>query len=203
MGSPRGPRLPGFVGVVAEAARQITTTTLCGARGCPPWEDEYAPSAVGLFTRKCRRCGEAPQLRIAPRVEARIGTNEVEFTNLPYRACACGRVVKWAFDPGLEFGKQLFYEGVHTAGGSRRHPRCSQCRTSLLNIQEVTLPASAKLDGFQPIGMTVRMLGYRCPECGTEQAPPGAFDVTMKSGSRSSDAGRALDAAFESIGLPV
>jgi hypothetical protein len=156
---------------------------------------------MGFFTRRCSRCGEAPQLRTAPRVTGCVGNSEVEFTNFAYKACACGRVAQWAFDPGLDFSTQLFYEGVHAAHGGSRPPRCDGCGGSLASLEEVTLDASATLDGFEPIGMRLRLLGYRCPSCGLEQAPPHEFDISTRRHSRSSDTGRALDAAVGSIGL--
>lgn len=157
---------------------------------------------MGFFTRKCRQCGETPQLRTAPHIEGRVGKSEVEFSSFPYRACGCGRLVKWAFDPGLEFSTQLFDDGVPSARGGRRFPKCFGCGASLANDEECTFHASANLDGLQPIGMTLRLPGYRCPSCGLEQAPPHEFDISSRGHSRTSDTGRALDAALRSIGLP-
>jgi hypothetical protein len=156
---------------------------------------------MGFFTRRCSQCGESPQLRTAPRVEGQVGSSEVEFTNFAYKACACGRVVQWAFDPGLEFSTQLFYEGVPAGHGGRRSPKCCGCGGSLANLEEVTLHASAKLDGLAPIEMQLRLLGYRCPACGLEQAPPDELNISSRGHIRSSDTGRALDAAIESVGL--
>jgi hypothetical protein len=130
-----------------------------------------------------------------------VGTSEVEFTNLPYRACRCGRVARWAFDPGLEFSTQLFRDGSPEARGGRRFPKCCDCGGSLANLEDVTFHAAANLDGFSPIEMRLRLRGYRCPSCGREQAPPQEFDVSNRGRARSSDTGRALDAAVASIGL--
>jgi len=134
-------------------------------------------------------------------VDGRVGASEVEFTNFPYRACTCGRVVRWAFDPGLEFSSQLFDKGVPAARGGRRFPKCRECGGSLANLEAVSFQASAALDGFQPIGMRLRLQGYRCPSCGLEQAPPNELDISSRGHGRSSDTGRALDAAIGSIGL--
>jgi hypothetical protein len=134
-------------------------------------------------------------------VEGRVGSSEVEFTNFAYKACACGRIVQWAFDPGLDFSTHLFYEGVHAADGGSSSPKCYGCGGSLASLEEVTLHACATLDGFEPIGMKLRLLGYRCPSCGLEQAPPHEFDISSRGRSRSSDTGRAVDAAVASIGL--
>jgi hypothetical protein len=107
--------------------------------------------------------------------------------------------VRWAFDPGSEFSDQLFYEGgIPIASGRRGDPSCRECKTSLAAQQEVTLHASANLDGFPPLEMTVRLLGYRCTTCGLEQAPPHEFDFR---GAPETDSGRALHGAVESIGL--
>jgi hypothetical protein len=134
-------------------------------------------------------------------VEGRVGTSAVEFTNFPYRACSCGRVVRWAFDPGLEFSTQLFWDGVPTARGGRRFPKCCDCGSSLSRLEDLTVQASANLDGFSPIEMRLQLRGYRCPSCGREQAPPQELDVSSRGRARSSDTGRALDAAIRSIGL--
>jgi hypothetical protein len=131
-----------------------------------------------------------------------VGGSEVEFTDFPYRACACGRVVKWAFDPGGDFSTQLFYDdGVPAARGGRSAPKCRGCGTSLGIPEKVTLQSAATLDDLPPMTMKVRLMGYRCPACGLEQALPHEFDITTRGGRRSSDTGRALDAAIESIGL--
>jgi hypothetical protein len=156
---------------------------------------------MGLFTHKCRRCGTTPQNRTAPTAEARVGASAVEFTNFPYRACSCGRVVRWAFDPGLEFSTQLFHHGVPAARGGSRFPKCRDCGSSLAHPEEVTLRASAELDGFDPIEMAIRLQGYRCPSCGLEQAAPDEFDISSRGRTRTSDTGRALDAAIRSVGL--
>ena len=156
---------------------------------------------MGFLMRRCSQCGESPQLRISSRVEGRVGSSEVEFTNFAYKACACGRVVQWAFDPGLEFSTQLFYEGVPSGHGGRRAPKCCGCGGLLAGLEEVTLRSSAKLDGLPPIEMKLRLFGYRCPACGLEQAPPDEFDISNRRHLRSSDTGRALDAAIESVGL--
>lgn len=156
---------------------------------------------MGFFTRRCSQCGEKPQLRTATQITGCVGSSEVEFTNFPYKACACGRVAQWAFDPGLDFSTQLFYEGVHAAHGGSDSSKCYGCGSSLASLEEVTVEAFAKLDGFEPIGMKLRLLGYRCPSCGLEQVPPHEFDSFTRRRSRSSDTGRALDAAVGSIGL--
>ena len=160
---------------------------------------------MSLFRRKCRECGQAPQLTVAPLIRGAAGTSEVEFTNFPYKACRCGRLVQWAFDPGLEFSEQLFAdEGVPTAKGRKGDPICRACGAELGHPEPVTLTATAQLNGFAPISMTVRASGYRCASCGLAQAPPGEFEAGgMYSKVRPTDAGRALDAATESVGLSL
>jgi hypothetical protein len=138
---------------------------------------------------------------VAPRIEGQVGSSEVEFTSFSYQACSCGALARWAFDPGLEFSEQLFYDGVPTADGRRGTPTCRSCRTPLDALEEINLSASAHLEGFQPIGMNARLLGYRCPSCGLSQAPPHEFDIGTRSTARLSDTGKALDAAINSIGL--
>jgi hypothetical protein len=159
---------------------------------------------VGLFGRKCKDCGASPELKVEPRVHGQVGTSEVEFTNFPYRSCACGHLVRWAFDPGLDFSTQLFDDGVATAKGRRGAPKCARCGAALGETETVELAATAHFDDFAPIGMRLRLLGYRCPACGLEQAPPGEFDAGgMPVSGRSTDTGRALDAAVKSIGLSL
>jgi hypothetical protein len=163
-------------------------------------------SAVALFRRRCKECGTSAELKVAPSIQGRAGTSEVEFTNFPYLACRCGHVARWAFDPGTDFSEQLFFaeDAVPTAAGSDAVPKCRRCRADLTTQQEVTLEATARIDDFAPIGMRVRLLGYRCPSCGLDQAPPGDFDAGgLRFHRRSSDTGRALDAAVGSIGLSV
>jgi hypothetical protein len=159
---------------------------------------------VNPFRRKCKDCGQSPELKVEPRIHGQVGTSEVEFTNFPYRSCSCGHLVRWAFDAGLDFSEQLFYDGVATAKGRRGAARCSGCGAALGDTEAVELAASAQFDDFAPIGMRLRLLGYRCPGCGLEQAPPGEFDAGGKYGSaRSTDTGKALDAAVKSIGLSI
>src|SRR4051812_28749831 len=155
-----------------------------------------------MFGRRGRSCGEKPQPRVAPPVEGHVGGRDVEFTNLPYRACACGRLAQWAFDPGLEFSEQLFYKdsGAPSAKGRIGAARCRRCDAPLGDPEMVTLEAIASLTGFEPITMRIRLRGYRCPACGTAQAPAGEFDAS-RWGSRSTDTGKALDAALRSLGL--
>ena len=128
----------------------------------------------------------------------------VEFTNFPYKACTCGHVVRWAFDPGTDFSDQLFFgeNAVRTARGSKGAPTCRRCGAPLDGQQQVTLMATAQFDNFAPIEMHMRLLGYHCPACGLDQAPPHEFDAgDIHTRSRSSPTGKALDAAVESIGL--
>jgi hypothetical protein len=159
---------------------------------------------VGLFRRKCKDCGQSPELKVEPLVRGQVGASEVEFTDFPYRSCACGHLARWAFDAGLDFSTQLFYDGVATAKGRRGAAKCSRCDAGLGDPEPVELTATAHFDDFAPIGMRLRILGYRCPSCGLEQAPPGEFDAGGRYGSsRSTDSGKALDAAVKSIGLSL
>ena len=160
---------------------------------------------MALFRRRCRKCGASPELKVAPRIHGRVGTSEVEFTSFPYRACTCGALARWAFDPGTDFSEQLFFgdSGVATARGPRAAPRCRRCRADLQELQDVILEASARVEDFAPIGLRIHLLGYRCPSCGLGQAPPHEFDAgTWQYRGRSSDTGKALDAAVGSVGLP-
>jgi hypothetical protein len=159
---------------------------------------------VSLFGRKCKDCGQSPELKVEPLVHGQVGTSEVEFTDFPYRSCACGHLVRWAFDAGADFSTQLFYDGVATAKGRRGAAKCSRCDANFGGTEPVELAATAHFDDFAPIGMRLRLLGYRCAACGLEQAPPGEFDAGGRYGSsRSTDTGRALDAAVKSIGLSL
>jgi hypothetical protein len=112
-----------------------------------------------------------------------------------------------AFDPDLEFSAQLFDSdsdsGVPTASGPRGAPRCRRCGGSLAQLEPVTLHVTASLRDFAPIGMTIRLPGYRCASCGLEQAPPDEFSAggVYTSVARTSDGGKALDAAVRSLGL--
>ena len=144
-------------------------------------------------------------MKVAPHVHGQVGTSEVEFTNFPYLACMCGEVARWAFDPGTDFSDQLFFgaNGLPTARSSLGTVKCQRCGAELNARQEVSLEASAQLAKFAPITMRVRLLGYHCPACGLDQAPPDEFTAGNLpfSTHRSSDAGKALDAAVRSIGL--
>ena len=156
---------------------------------------------MGLFSRSCKNCGEAPELRVAT-IRGSAGAAEVQFTDFPYRACSCGEVSKWAFDPGTEFAEQLFFaDGVSTAKGSRSNPSCRRCGAALSVLEPVELVAVARLKGFAPIEMRVRLPGYRCPSCGLEQGPAHEFDRGDRSRGAVGDGGRALDAAVASVGL--
>lgn len=126
----------------------------------------------------------------------------MEFTNFPYRACSCGDLVRWAFDPGGEFSEQLFYVGLPVANARRGKATCRACGADLGAPEPVVLSATANLDGLAPIGARVTLVGYRCAACGLEQAMPHAFDVSQ-SGARSSEVGEALDDAVSSLGLTV
>jgi len=114
-------------------------------------------------------------------------------------------MTQWAFDPGLDFSTQLFFDdgGIAVADGSHGAPRCRRCGAGLARPENVTLTATAAvLEGLVPIGARVRLVGYRCASCSLEQAPPGEFDARgFRSSRRSSDSGKALDAAVRSIGL--
>jgi hypothetical protein len=83
--------------------------------------------------------------------------------------------------------------------------KCKDCGQSPeLKVEPLELTATAHFDDFAPIGMRLRLLDYRCPACGLEQAPPGEFDAGGRYGSgRSTDSGKALDAAVKSIGLSL
>ena len=158
-----------------------------------------------FFRRKCRECGQAPQLTVAPVVRGEAGTSEVEFTDFPYKRCACGRLTQWAFDPGTDFSAQLFEDdgAAPTAKGSAGAPRCRSCGADLGELEPVTLTGTAQLDGFAPISMTLHLRGYRCAACGLAQAPPDEYAAYFRTHGRSSDTGRALDAAVTSLGLSV
>jgi len=156
---------------------------------------------VSLFRRRCKECGESPGPKVAAHLQGQAGTSEVEFTDFPYQACACGRLARWAFDPGLDFSEQLFDGGVATAQGRRGASECCRCGAELGEKSTVVLTASAHLNGFAPIAMRAQLLGYRCPACGLEQAPPGEFDVGTRPSAHSTDSGKALEEAVRSIGL--
>src|SRR5438045_7111094 len=90
----------------------------------------FDTSPMGLFTRSCKACGTpADQARIAEQVSGRNGDAEVELRNFPYRSCSCGRLKRWAFDPGLEFSEQLFFDddGIPIAKGRGGHAKCARC----------------------------------------------------------------------------
>jgi hypothetical protein len=138
---------------------------------------------------------------VIPLIRGQAGSSEVELSDFPYKACPCGRLAEWAFDPGLEFSTQLFGDGgIATAKGRHGAPQCRGCGADLGLLEPVSLTASARLDGFVPISMTLRANGYRCDTCGLTQLPPGDLDIG-RWGARSTDTGRALDAAIESVGL--
>ena len=129
------------------------------------------------FRRRCRACGQPASLTVAEHLAGRAGDVEVEFTNFPYHSCSCGKLSRWAFDPGTDLSTQLFWEsdGVATAKGSRRHPSCARCGSELSMLQPVDLAAEANLEGFAPIGFHARLPGYVCSSCGLAQAPPDTF----------------------------
>jgi hypothetical protein len=126
-----------------------------------------------FFRRRCRACGQGASLTVAERLAGRAGDVDVEFTSFPYRSCSCGKLTRWAFDPGTDLSTQLFWEsdGVATAKGSHHHPRCARCGSELSTLQPVDLAAEARLKGFAPIGFRARLPGYVCSSCGLAQAP--------------------------------
>ena len=157
---------------------------------------------MGLFTRSCKTCGTpADQVRTAGQVSGRKGDVEVELRNFPYRSCACGKLTRWAFDPGLEFSEQLFLndDGVPTARGGGDHAKCVRCGESLGVPRRVRVEAQAHLKGFAPIEFAVTLPGYTCPGCGLEQAPEGSFDTSQWLSL--SDGAAALEEATRSLGL--
>jgi hypothetical protein len=165
------------------------------------------PANVGLFRRRCRKCGQPAELKIAPRIHGQAGTTDVEFTNFPYSACECGRLARWAFDPGVDFSTQLFYDenGLATADGDRDAPACRRCGSDLGRTEVVTLEATAHLAGFAPIGLRIQVNGYSCSSCGLSQAPANEFAANFGIYSgfvQATDSGRALSAAVRSLGLP-
>jgi hypothetical protein len=112
----------------------------------------YRAAAVALFRRRCKECGGSAELKVAPRIHGQVGTSKVEFTGFPYRACACGHLARWAFDPGTDFSTQLFFgeNGVQTARGSRAAPKCRRCGAALGGHRRVVLETSAQFDDFAP-----------------------------------------------------
>lgn len=158
---------------------------------------------MGLFHRSCSVCGERPRPKVATRLNGHNGDADVEFTNFPYRSCSCGKLAKWAFDPGTDLSTQLFWDksGIPRAKGTKRAPVCARCGTILGAPEQVELAAQVRLKGFEPIDFRTRLQGFVCQSCGLAQAPRGSFDRT-KSGGPVSDGARALDDAVRSIGLP-
>lgn len=143
-------------------------------------------------------------LRVAT-IRGTAGSAEIEFRDFPYRACACGALSKWAFDPGTDFAEQLFFaeDGVATAKGSRSNPQCRRCAAPLSAPEPVELVAVAQLKDFGPIEMRAGLRGYRCASCGLEQAAPHEFDRGDRNSRPVEGGGRALDAAVASVGLSV
>jgi hypothetical protein len=111
-------------------------------------------------------------------------------------------LAQWAFDPGTDLSTQLFYEptGIRSAGGSKRAPECAQCKQVLGDPEQVTLDASVRLKGFEPIHFRTRLNGYICKNCGLAQAPPDSW-VTVGRLGKASGGGSALNEAVKSIGL--
>jgi hypothetical protein len=146
------------------------------------------------FRRRCRACGQPASLTVAEHLDGRAGDVEVEFTDFPYRSCSCGKLTRWAFDPGTDLSTQLFWESdrVATAKGSLRHPRCARCGSELRTLQPVDLVAEAHLEGFAPIGFHARLSGYVCSSCGLAQAPPDTW---------ADDGAAALMDAARAVGL--
>ena len=140
-------------------------------------------------------------MRTAGQVSGRKGDVEVELRNFPYRSCACGKLTRWAFDPGLEFSEQLFLndDGVPTARGGGDHAKCVRCGESLGAPRQVRVEAQAHLKGSAPIEFAVTLPGYTCPGCGLEQAPEGSFDTSQWLSL--SDGAAALEEATRSLGL--
>jgi hypothetical protein len=131
---------------------------------------------VWPFDRACRSCGQKPAPTVAPPLSGHSGQIQAELTNFPYKACRCGKKVKWAFDPGVDFSTQLFYEGVPTArdddGG-----RCAGCEGGLDGAATlVVLTLDVQLEGLQPVRARITAPGFRCPSCGLEQAAPGTLE---------------------------
>ena len=160
-------------------------------------------SGMGLFSRACKSCGTKPEPRIAERLAGKRGDTAVELTNVPYKACTCGRLVEWAFDPGADLSEQLFWKpsGIPFARGSGDNPTCARCGSPLGASHAVELAAEARIDGFEPIGFRAWLSGYTCPGCGLEQAPAATF-VTDTWGVGAEGA-EALEDAVRSIGLKI
>jgi hypothetical protein len=148
-----------------------------------------------LFRRSCSQCHTKPEPKVAPAIAGQAGQVEVELRNLPYVACRCGRLARWAFDPGTDLSEQLFFSGVPFA---RSGPSCSRCGFKLGAHTSVELHAEARIDGFEPIEFLMRGPGWQCSACGLGQAVPGLFDAWP----RPADGARALASAVERLGLP-
>jgi uncharacterized protein with PIN domain len=157
---------------------------------------------VFFFRRRCRACGQPLSSSVAEHLQGRAGATEVELTNFPYRSCPCGKLTRWAFDPGTDFTTQLLWGegGIAVADGSTRRPRCASCRSELGALQPVELAAEVRMESFAPIGVRARLPGYVCLSCGLAQAPPDYFDVAGK-GHAPFDGGKAMLDALRAIGL--
>jgi len=118
------------------------------------------------------------------------------------RACDCGKVAKWAFDPGGDMSTQLFWSdsGIAFANNGEGSPRCARCGSALSGMQPVELSAEARISG-DTIGLRACLNGYVCPSCGLEQAPAGTFD--MDNYGLGAEGAKALKGAIRSVGLDV
>jgi hypothetical protein len=154
-----------------------------------------------FFRRRCRVCGQPLSSTVVEHLQGRAGETEVELTNFPYRSRPCGKLTRWAFDPGTDFTTQLLgKDGIALAEGRSRHPRCASCRSELGAPQPLELAAELRMEGFAPIGFRTRLPGYVCSSCGLAQGPPDYFDVAGK-GHAPFDGGKAMLDALRAIGL--
>jgi hypothetical protein len=151
-----------------------------------------------LLRRTCGECGTRPELTVAERITGRRNEVEVELTNFPYKSCRCGRVAKWAFDPGTDLSTQLS-EGIPFTSDVGR---CAGCGSVHLGRQPVELAAEARLEGFEPIGFRTRLTGFVCAKCGLGHAPDGAFGFHPITGLPYSDGAAALLEATRQLRLP-
>ena len=106
--------------------------------------DPYASTEMSFFHRRCKRCGQSPEPKVAPRITGRAGAAEVEFTNFPYRACTCGRLAKWAFDPA-----STSRHSSSTATAACRPPAAAVARQGA-TAAEMRLRDSSRLRCTQP-----------------------------------------------------